>query len=411
VGNTGSSAFMIVFPSLDIITIVQVILSLLALLFSYDTISGEKEHGTLAQVLSNPVPRHNILLGKFLGGMMSISLPLMVGLLAGLIVVWFSGDVTLKAGDWVRLGLVVLASLLYISVFFTLGVLISGLTGRSATALVFLLFLWVFFVTIIPNMGPYLAKQLRPIRDRGVVDNQAGALDSEMWDKLNAYSEKLHREGMFPPTLWTYQSGGIHSGHLPYAYYIQYTPKENLRWYLAGIKYRIPLELQYADKIWELYQEYDRNTDRQRSLARLLSRISPAWTYYNASSILSGTDVESYLGFMDQARKYRQTLIDYAQSNGGFATLLYFTRMTMDDAPTTEEAREIFNRIGQNGFEKKMMEYKKNVKPFDGMPVFQYKPDVVENLLNALTDLAILAILNAILFMIAYVSFMRGKVK
>lgn len=412
IGGGGGNPLMIVFRSMDMIVIIQVILSLLTLLFAYDTISGEKEHGTLALVLSNPVPRHQILVGKFIGGIMSVSLPLLVGLLSALIVVWLSGDVDLKLGDWVRLGLAILISFLYISVFFTLGMLVSSLTSRSATSLVLLLFIWVFLVIIVPNLSPYLAKQIHPIRDRAVVDNQAAALDSEMWGKLYAYSEKLHREGMFPPTLWTYQDASISSGDIPYAYDLRYAPVENIRWYLAGTKYRIPLELQYVGKIWALYREYNQSMDRQLSLARLLSRISPAWVYYNVSAVLSGTGVENYLRFMDQARRYRQSLIDYAEGNGGLASLLYFTRMTLDDAPTTKEAEEMVKQMGQDRFGKKMMEYLKNVKPYDNIPIFQYESEgITGNLVRTLPDLAILVIMNVILFMIAYVSFMRRRVK
>lgn len=412
VGSGGGNPLMIVFRSMDMIVIIQMILSLLTLLFAYDTISGEKERGTLAPVFSNPVSRHKILIGKFIGGIMSVSLPLLVGLLSALIAVWFSGKVDLKVADWVRLGLLVLGSFLYISVFFTLGMLISSLTSRSATSLVLSLFIWVFLVIIVPNLSPYLAKQIRPIQDRAVVDNQAAALDSEMWDKLNSYSERLHREGMFPPTLWTYQNASIHSGDLPYALELRYAPIENIRWYLAGTKYKIPLELQYADKIWTLYREYNQSMDRQLSLARLLSHISPAWVYYNASAVLSGADVESYLRFMDQARRYRQSLIDYAENNGGLASTLYFTRMTLDDAPTTKEADEMAKQMGQDKFNEKMMEYMKNVKPFSNIPIFQYESEgLAGSFVRALPELAILVILNFLLFMIAYVSFMRGRAK
>jgi ABC-type transport system involved in multi-copper enzyme maturation permease subunit len=412
IGGGGGNLLMVVSPYLDMILIIQVILSLLVLLFAYDTISGERERGTLAQVLSNSVPRHQLLMGKFVGGMMTVSLPLLVGLLAGLIVVWFSGDVALDAGDWVRLGLVVIASLLYISLFFTLGILISSLTGRSATSLVLLLFLWVVLVIIVPNVGPYVAKRMRHIRHPTGAKKPEAVLNWEMWESLRAYGEKLRREGMFPETLETYQDGIIEAKHLPYAYEISYAPKANLRWYLVGTKYRIPLELQCADKIWALYREYNKELERQLSLARFLSRTSPAWTYYNASSILSGTDVGNHLRFMDQARRYRQVLIDYARSKGGFSTLLYFTRMTMDGAPTTKEAEEMVKRMGQEGFRKKMMEYMKDVKPFDDIPVFHYEPEeIAGSLVRALPDLAILAILNVVLFMIAHVSFVRGRVK
>jgi hypothetical protein len=202
------------------------------------------------------------------------------------------------------------------------------------------------------------------------------------------------------------------SGNLPYAYGIYYAPKANLRWYLAGAKYRIPLELEYADRIWSLYREYNGDMDRQLSLSRFLSRASPAWVYYNAAATIAGTDVGNYLRLMDQARRHRQALIDYAESNGGLASLLYFTRITIEDAPTTAEAREITQRLGEKGLEERMEKFTKDIKPFDDLPVFRYqREDMTGSVLRSLSDLAILVILNAILFMLAHVSFVRGRVK
>jgi len=45
------------FPSTDLVMFVGVIMSLLAIVFGYDAICGEKEHGTLRLMLSYSVPR------------------------------------------------------------------------------------------------------------------------------------------------------------------------------------------------------------------------------------------------------------------------------------------------------------------------------------------------------------------
>ena len=41
------------------------VLSLIALLFTFDSISGERERGTLRLILATPMPRHTVLAGKF----------------------------------------------------------------------------------------------------------------------------------------------------------------------------------------------------------------------------------------------------------------------------------------------------------------------------------------------------------
>ena len=49
---------------LDLSFIVSTLLTFLAMIFTYGTISREKEMGTLRQTLSNAVPRHSLLLAK-----------------------------------------------------------------------------------------------------------------------------------------------------------------------------------------------------------------------------------------------------------------------------------------------------------------------------------------------------------
>jgi ABC-type transport system involved in multi-copper enzyme maturation permease subunit len=75
----------ILFPRLDFLFIVTIVMSLLALLFSYDAVTGERERGTLRQMISNSVSRTTILLGKFLGGAASLLIPFLLALLAGVL--------------------------------------------------------------------------------------------------------------------------------------------------------------------------------------------------------------------------------------------------------------------------------------------------------------------------------------
>ena len=60
---------MDIFPTflkIDWILIISSVLSFLALVFTFDAISGEGEHGTLRLTLSNAVARQTVLTGKFL---------------------------------------------------------------------------------------------------------------------------------------------------------------------------------------------------------------------------------------------------------------------------------------------------------------------------------------------------------
>ena len=125
-----------ILTSIDIVLIFQGILSLLALIFAYDAIAGEYEHGTLRLVLSHPVGRGYILVTKYIGAMVCLFVPLLMSLLLMLILLTTSLMISLNTDDFLRIGGIVLTSLVYLSLFYLIGMLISVVTRRTSTALI-----------------------------------------------------------------------------------------------------------------------------------------------------------------------------------------------------------------------------------------------------------------------------------
>jgi ABC-type transport system involved in multi-copper enzyme maturation permease subunit len=148
------------FTTPDLLYIIKIILSLCAMLFTFDTICGEKETGTLRQSLSYCLKRPILIIGKWIGGFTSFVLPFFIAVLLGTIFVTLSPMVAMSAQNWVKLCLFMLSSTIYLAIFFSLGLLISSLTHRTSTSLVLSLFVWVILVFLIPNLGNILARQL-----------------------------------------------------------------------------------------------------------------------------------------------------------------------------------------------------------------------------------------------------------
>ncbi len=71
------------FATPDFVYIVNIVISLLAVLFVFDTVCGEKERGTLKLLLANSVPRDLVLMGKWIGGFASLAVPFMVSVFGG----------------------------------------------------------------------------------------------------------------------------------------------------------------------------------------------------------------------------------------------------------------------------------------------------------------------------------------
>jgi len=415
VGQSGGNFLMDMFPSLDMALIIRVVLSLLALLLAYDAISGERERGTLAVMLSNPIPRHHVLLGKFLGGMISIAIPLAVGLLTGLLVALLYGSAVLDGSAWIRIGLVFLCSLLYLSTVFMLGILVSARTKRSATSLVILLFIWVVLVMLWPTMGSYVARQALKVEDKSVVDTRREALVREVPEKVDQFAEKQYWAGLRPPDIhgFAVRSGNTgYQGLAPYPSTLQYVDREDMIWFLEGIKYCVPLEMEYADKVWELYRAYEEELRKQVAFSENISRISPAWTYYNAISVLAGTDYGAYTRFMNQARRYRQRLISYTNAQQGFSTPSFFTTMKISDTLTYDQLVEIESNRGSEAIKSLQSSYWPKAPTLNGIPVFRHQPEsLTESIGRTLPDMTILILLNMVFFLAAYASFVRQEVK
>lgn len=121
--------------------------ALLALLSAADTISGERERGTLESLLLTPVSRLAITVGKLLGALSLWA----VAFVVAIPYVWFLGRGAGLVGDAVLTGAVV-GTLLAVFLA-SLGVLISVFSGsnRVSLSLSLLLLLALFVPTQLPS--------------------------------------------------------------------------------------------------------------------------------------------------------------------------------------------------------------------------------------------------------------------
>jgi len=194
-----------VFPVPDFAYLVKVVMSLLAMLFAFDLICGEKAMGTLRLMLSNTVPRSSILLGKILGALAALFAPFVGAFLLGLVVLNFLPEVSFSAEDWARIGTLFLGSAIYMGVFFFLALLVSCLTRMPKSSIVICLFFWAILVFAVPNIGSLVARGLSPFASPQRLEEQkfqalqqmgSGGTDTETinWgiEQIeNAYRNKL----------------------------------------------------------------------------------------------------------------------------------------------------------------------------------------------------------------------------
>lgn len=186
------------FTTFDLVHICTLVISLLALLFTYDAVTGEKETGTLRAVFSNPIRRRRFILSKFLGSVMSF-IPL--------IVLAYSLSVTslitlrhlpLTFEQYIRLVILLGALVLYGLIFLALGLMISTLTSSQRTAAIMSVSTWIVFVVILPGLALILANIASPARS--FTQNMATsslAIQDILKDDHAAHGQ-AQRRGRFP---------------------------------------------------------------------------------------------------------------------------------------------------------------------------------------------------------------------
>jgi ABC-type transport system involved in multi-copper enzyme maturation permease subunit len=182
--NFDNDPLPVMFPLTDLVFIVTILMSLVALILSYDAISGEKEDGTLKLVLSNGLARSKIVLAKFAGGVLTIAGPFLVSLAAGMLIILLHPRVDWTGADWGALGLIAVGAILYVAVFYLIGILISSAHRSSASSIMTSLFVWVLLVLVVPNLSPYAASFLSPTPSRIKVDREVQRLTDVDRDDL-----------------------------------------------------------------------------------------------------------------------------------------------------------------------------------------------------------------------------------
>lgn len=143
-GGVKASVLSVTVVSLSSLTVY--LLPLIALMLSYDAVVGEAERGTLQLLLSYPVARWQVLLGKFMGhlAILALAISLGFGSAAGAIGLLGGAD----AEGWHAFLALCGSAVLLGAVFIGLGYLLSTVCDERAKAAGLAITLWLFLVVI-----------------------------------------------------------------------------------------------------------------------------------------------------------------------------------------------------------------------------------------------------------------------
>ncbi len=342
------------FPTVDMVFIVGVIVSLLIFVLTYDAISGEREEGTLKVLLSCPVPRDQVILAKWLGGFISLAIPFVTSWLVIGLMLFFSRDVTLTGADWARMAGLFLVTILYIAAVFSMSMMVSAFAKNSTTAVLTLLLIWVVAIVLIPSASAPLA--YLTVNPAGVQQYQTESRRIGVVEYINFEQNKdAYLKKRF---------GGRKVEDL--------TAQERKEW--DDIQRRwwwIDLESKVEGIIGQ-GQARLREEKQVELLARWFGRLSPFGCLRNASVALAGTGVNRRAALDESVEQYSRETFYFVQ------------------------------RVHEQG--KKEIDH-------DAAPNYRLQmSDVSAAYQRSLMDMALLAVMTVLFFLIGYIGFIRMEI-
>jgi len=412
--STGGNPFLSIFPTLDVMLVLKVVMSILAVLVAYDTISGEREQGTLKLILSGAVARYQVLLGKLLAGLATLIIPVTSAFIVGLLILQYFPMVSLPGVDSIRIVLMYFLSLIFISSMYNIGLLFSCLMRKSSISLVLGLFVWVVFVVVIPNGSIYLANYLRPTEAREKMDAQVKALVQERDNEIYDLTKTLRDGGNYSGAYGAF--GGF------FVLYCDELYRRDLQRRYARSE---PIKIKYADRIFEVQQQYLAGLNKQKYLASAIAQVSPITLYENLMSALAGTDLGSYDHFRNRVKKHTNVVIEYIRSKTeNFSSLSYFTPTKEEDhLEFVETARRAYDRgsidsaertFWREKFDELCKEKLKQTPSLNlqDLPRFTSGHEsFVRTLQRTISHITLLLFINAFFFTLSFVAFLKYDIR
>ena len=306
---------------IDWVFITTYLLSFIPILFTFDALAGERERGTLRLCLANSISRPALLVGKFLGSLITVLIAFYLAVLFNLAIISTESWTQLGGADWGRLGFIVLIASCYAGIFVAIGLIVSAMTRESRLSLVVLLLIWVTVVVFTPStLGTLSTKWMPPVQTHHQFQMAKNtAFDQIRSDFLNQMEALREAE-----ELATAESERVDTS-------------------------KLEIQQEFVNKDMEIRERLSRQHLAAQSAqvlhARQITRCSPAAIVQYALESMAGTGFNRHLQFLEYAnlhiRQFRNFIVEMDRSDPESLHIIGIPK-GMSKSPVSPEAIPIF---------------------------------------------------------------------
>jgi ABC-2 type transport system permease protein len=175
----------------NLIEYVSIVGAILAVILGYNTLIEERESGGLKLILSRPVFRDQLLLGKWLGNTAVIATLLALVFLFNSILLVVVGGIIPTAAELLRLFIFTFMALAYMLIFLSLALFLSLRLRSSANVFLVSLLVWMVVSFVLPQMAETQMANSSVVNSISGVVNQIPQ-DTAVSQLINALSPTWH---------------------------------------------------------------------------------------------------------------------------------------------------------------------------------------------------------------------------
>jgi ABC-2 type transport system permease protein len=272
------------FGELTAATVLQLLLPLLIILLSFAAFAGEREQGTLRQLLSLGVPVKALAWGKALGIAGALCVLIVPAALLGVVALALTSENGMLEASAARLGWMLASYLLYFGIFIGFSLAVSARARSAQFALLALLAGWIINGLIAPRALADLARVAFPTPSAFAFQQ---AIDRDMKGDGHDLNEALKRR-----VLAEYKVSRV----------------EELPVNFAGLSLQESevhgnaIFDRHFSVLWNTYEQQDR-------LKQTAGIMAPMLAISSLSRGLAGTDFAQHRDFAQAAEQYRRLFI------------------------------------------------------------------------------------------------------
>ncbi|MBB4107168.1 ABC transporter permease subunit [Pedobacter zeae] len=275
------------FGNLSFALILQLFVPLFLLFITSNSITGEKEHGTLKMLLAQGLSSRKLIWAKVWANYLLIIVIILPIFIIMAIALLFSGDMDLL---FCRFLWILLTCLVYYLLVALLGTIISAVSNQSGKALLSALCFWIFMSIIFPKLITGIANRSYPLMSRAVFSDLV---------------EQGYRKGLNGKD--PYAARGVRYINSLLKKY-QVNRIEDLPFDIDGMT--LQFNEDYRTMAFNHYfKEVENSFNQQQHFLCLSGIFDPFLSAKRLSMALAGSDFYHHEQFFKQAQAYRNDLI------------------------------------------------------------------------------------------------------